>query len=156
MPANGGTLVLLTVAALVLLLTLILVVKLHAFLALVIASMELGMPAEKAHLMVPDLFWPEFANILWKAVRRGRISPRTAEESIATPEKKGIATAPTAKTLRDAFAIATAFDRTVSDAVYVALALVFDAPLLTADERLANALAARFPVLWLGAYCGAG
>ncbi len=51
MPANGGTLILLTVAALALLLVLILVVKLHAFLALVIASMALGvaagMPAEK-------------------------------------------------------------------------------------------------------------
>ena len=24
--------------------------------------------------LVPDLFWPEFGNILWKAVRLGRIS----------------------------------------------------------------------------------
>jgi predicted nucleic acid-binding protein len=47
-------------------------------------------------------------------------------------------------------AIARAFDRTVYEAVYVALAVVSNAPLLTADERLANALAARFPVRWLG------
>lgn len=107
------------------------------------------------NLMVPDLFWPEFGNILWKAVRRGRISLHTAEESIATLEERTIATASTGGILRDAFAIATAFDRTVYDAVYVALTLVCDAQLLTADERLANALAARFPVRWLGAYCGA-
>src|ERR1700720_3492042 len=51
MPANGPYLVLLTVAALVLLLSLILVVRLHAFLALLLSSMALGlaagMPPEK-------------------------------------------------------------------------------------------------------------
>lgn len=51
MPANGAYLILLTVAALALLLTLILVVKLHAFLALLLSSMALGlaagMPPEK-------------------------------------------------------------------------------------------------------------
>ncbi len=45
MPANGTYLILLTVAALALLLTLILVVKLHAFLALLLSSMALGLAA---------------------------------------------------------------------------------------------------------------
>ena len=108
------------------------------------------------NLMVPDLFWPEFGSILWKAVRRGRISLATAEESIVMLQEREIATVPTAKTLGSAFGLATAFNRTVYDAVYVALALLSDAQLLTADERLANALAARFPVRWLGAYCAAG
>src|SRR5580693_8693365 len=51
MPANGAFLIFLTVAAIAVLLLLILVVKLHAFLALLIASMALGlaagMPADK-------------------------------------------------------------------------------------------------------------
>src|ERR1700694_4764808 len=51
MPANGDFLILLTVASLALLLFLILVVKLHAFLALLISSMAMGlasgMPPEK-------------------------------------------------------------------------------------------------------------
>ena len=51
----------------------------------------------------------------------------------------------------DAFVIASAFDRSVYDGMYVALAVATNTPLLTADERLANALAARFPVRWLGA-----
>lgn len=110
--------------------------------------------AGRIDLMVPDLFWPELGNILWKAVRRGRLSRRSAEESIHSLERGEIATAATAKLLGDAFAIAASFDRTVYDAVYVALAVASDAPLLTADERLANALAARFPVQWLGAYGG--
>jgi predicted nucleic acid-binding protein len=110
--------------------------------------------AGSVDLIVPDLFWPEFGNILWKAVRRGRISRRSAEESIRSLEREEISTAATVNLLRDAFAIAASFDRTVYDAVYVALAVASDAPLLTADERLVNALAARFPVRWLGAYNG--
>src|SRR5246127_1250882 len=45
MPANGDFLILLTVASLALLLFLILAVKLHAFLALLISSMALGLAA---------------------------------------------------------------------------------------------------------------
>jgi len=50
-----------------------------------------------------------------------------------------------------AFAIAVSFDRTVYDGLYVALTISAKAPLFTADERLANALSARFEVKWLGA-----
>src|SRR5438105_940044 len=45
MPAHGAYLILLTVAALALLLALILAVKLHAFLALLLSSMALGLAA---------------------------------------------------------------------------------------------------------------
>jgi predicted nucleic acid-binding protein len=34
----------------------------------------------------------------------------------------------------------------------VALAVQFNVEMVTADERLANALAARLPVKWLGAF----
>ncbi|MBZ5621901.1 MAG: type II toxin-antitoxin system VapC family toxin [Acidobacteriia bacterium] len=106
-------------------------------------------------LIVPDLFWPEFGNILWKASRRqGRMSLRSAEAAIAEMGKLTIPTSSSMPLLSEAFAIAAAFDRTVYDAVYVALAVSTGAPLLTADERLANALATRFPVRWIGSYAG--
>lgn len=107
--------------------------------------------AGRLRLVVPDLFWPEVGNVLWKATRQGRMSRKSAEEAIGMLEERRIATAPTAPLLRDAFAIAAAFERTVYDGIYVALAVLTDRPLVTADERLANALAARFPVRWLGA-----
>jgi predicted nucleic acid-binding protein len=50
-----------------------------------------------------------------------------------------------------AFGIATAFERTVYDALYVALAVHSKGQLITADEKLANVLAAHLPVKWLGA-----
>ena len=105
----------------------------------------------KLRLLVPDLFWVEIGNILWKSARRGRITPRSAGEAIDTLLETNIPTIRSAPLLKDAFAIATRFDRTVYDSVYVALAFAWEAPLVTADERLANALAARAPVRWLGA-----
>ena len=69
---------------------------------------------------------------------------------MAALEARKIPTAPASPLLRDAFAIAAAFDRTVYDCMYVALSIAADAPLATADERLVNALGARFSVRWLG------
>jgi predicted nucleic acid-binding protein len=50
-----------------------------------------------------------------------------------------------------ALQIAILHGRSVYDSLYVALAVEASTELITADERLANALAARFPVKWLGA-----
>jgi len=106
----------------------------------------------KIRLSVPDLFWPEFGNTLWKAVRLKRMSPKSAEESIGAIAELAIPTTPSTPLLKDAFSIAFTFDRTVYDCIYVALALASGRPFITADERLANVLAARFPVRWLGTY----
>jgi predicted nucleic acid-binding protein len=102
-------------------------------------------------LVVPDLFWPEMGNVLWKAARSGRISPQSCDAAVETLELSGIRTVPSLPLLKNAIAIALAFGRPVYDCEYVALAVESNTPLLTADERLANALSARFPVRWLGA-----
>ena len=101
-------------------------------------------------LLVPDLFWAEIGTICWKAVRVGRMSRSSAEEALANLTKQGFRTSSCAPLLEDAFAIASDFKRTVHDAIYVALAVATNRVLITADERLANALAAYFPVRWLG------
>lgn len=101
-------------------------------------------------LVVPDLFWAEMGNVLWKGVRRGRMSIDSAEKSISKLMSIHLPTLPSAPLLRDAFSIAINFERAVYDCIYVALALETKRPLLTADERLVNALGSRFPVRWLG------
>jgi predicted nucleic acid-binding protein len=52
--------------------------------------------------------------------------------------------------LPEALTIAVAFGRTVYDSLYLALANTLKCEVITADERLVNALAAHFPVKWLG------
>ena len=101
--------------------------------------------------VVPDLFWAELANVLWKAVRLGRCSRAAAETGLVSLLERKLPTVSSTSLVEVAFRIATAFDRTVYDSLYVALALQFHAQLITADERLANSLAAHFPVKWLGA-----
>jgi len=102
--------------------------------------------------IVPDLFWLELANILWKALRQGRCSRSLAESAIRDTRSRNFPTISSVELLPEAFAIADNFDRTVYDSVYVALAVARKAELVTADERLANALATYFPVKWLGVF----
>ena len=100
--------------------------------------------------VVPDLFWAEFANILWKAVRQGRLTKASAATAVAVMRDRNLPTVSSVTLLEQAFTIATAFDRTVYDSLFVALAVNSKAQLVTADERLAQALAAHLPVKWLG------
>ena len=102
-------------------------------------------------LIVPDLFWAELANLLWKAIRQGRCTKANAEAALKSLRELNLPTASSVDLVELAFAIAVAFDRTVYDSLYVALAVQSQGQFVTADERLANALAARLPVKWLGA-----
>jgi predicted nucleic acid-binding protein len=101
-------------------------------------------------LAVPDLFWPEMGSIFWKAVRKKRISVQSADEALQSLSELQLPTFPSHPLLKNAFTIAARFQRTVYDCIYVALAVASERPLVTADERLANALAAHLPVRWLG------
>ncbi len=105
----------------------------------------------EVRFVVPDLFWAELANLLWKAVRQGRCTKTAAEAALAALQERELQTVSSRSLLDLAFGIATAFDRTVYDSLYVALAVELKARLITADERLANTLAAQLPVKWLGA-----
>ncbi len=111
-----------------------------------------GYAAGDLRFLVPDLFWPELGNIFWKAVRQQRWSQAEAEAALGSARDRNFPTLPSLPLLGDAFSIASAFDRSVYDSLYVAAALAAKTDLVTADERLANALAAHLPVKWLGTY----
>jgi predicted nucleic acid-binding protein len=81
----------------------------------------------------------------------GRITGKHCDTAIPSLEELGLTTVSSRPLLRSAVAIALAFNRSVYDSTYVALAVESNVPLITADERLVNALSARFPVRWLGA-----
>jgi predicted nucleic acid-binding protein len=102
-------------------------------------------------IIVPDLFWLEIGNVLWKAARRGMLTPALAQRGLEAMINRGFPTVPSRAVLPEALTIAVDFGRTVYDSTYVALAKATGSQLLTADERLVNALGSRFPVRWLGA-----
>lgn len=102
--------------------------------------------------LVPDIFWAEIGNVLWKGAKRQRWSRSDAEVIAAEFKGRDFQTVPSQLLLPDALKIAFAHDRNIYDCLYVALAAESQLQLITADERLANAMAARFPVKWLGAF----
>jgi predicted nucleic acid-binding protein len=106
---------------------------------------------QKIKLLVPDLFWIELANVLCKAIRRGRCSQVLAETALKDLTTRQFTTIPSSTVLESAFRIASMFDRSVYDSAYIAVALEFSTHMITADEKLANAVAAHLPVKWLGA-----
>lgn len=93
-------------------------------------------------LMAPDLVWAEAGNVLWKYVRRGDLAAADAEGILADMLQMPIETASSRDLIEPALAIAAETDRTVYDALYLAMAVERRCRLLTADERLVNALAA--------------
>jgi len=102
--------------------------------------------------IVPDIFWAEVGNVLWRGIRQRRW-PRDKTEAVAADLCAQDFQSVSSKTLLpEALRIALLYDRNIYDCLYAALALESKADLITADERLANALAARFPVKWLGAF----
>ena len=108
--------------------------------------------AGDVNLVVPDIFWAECGNVVWKAVRQQRFGRDEAEVAITSMMNRGIPTVSSIALLPKAVSIAFDFGQAVYDCLYVALAIKTKTQLITADERLANALAARFPVKWLGAF----
>jgi len=104
-----------------------------------------------ADFIVPDLFWPEIGNVLWKAVRRERVTPTQAEESLTTALSWAFDTIPSRHLLKQALEIGLKHQRSFYDSIYLALATSRQIEFITADERLANAVAPHLPVKWLGA-----
>lgn len=105
----------------------------------------------KVDLLVPDIFWAEVGNVLWKGVRLRRWSQAAAERIASEMHARNFSTVPSRTLMTEALRIAFAYDRAVYDCLYVALAIRSNSQMITADERLANALAAYLPVKWLGA-----
>lgn len=106
---------------------------------------------EKIRFVVPDIFWAEFGNIAWKAARLGRWTADEARSAIRDVADRNFPTVPSKDLLVAAFTLANGFNRSVYDCLYVALAVATDGEMVTADEKLANVLATRLPVKWLGA-----
>jgi predicted nucleic acid-binding protein len=106
----------------------------------------------EVEFLVPDLFWVELGNVLWKAARRHRCTEAQAVESLLRARQLDLPAVPlSTQLLEQAFEIANRYGQSFYDSLYVATAVSQQATLITADEKLANATAAHLPVKWLGA-----
>jgi predicted nucleic acid-binding protein len=101
--------------------------------------------------IVPDLFFPECGNLLWKAARHQRLSAEETLAAIQLIADLQTLTVPASGLLDRTLQIARTYDRTFYDSLYIAVALQHRTHLITADQKLANATAAYLPVKWLGA-----
>ncbi len=95
---------------------------------------------DQYELSAPDLLWPECGNILWRKVRRGELTPEEARLIWGGLEQQPITTFLSRLILELALEVAFDVSRKVYDSCYLALAMLLDCQLVTADQKLFNAL----------------
>jgi predicted nucleic acid-binding protein len=91
-------------------------------------------------LLVPDFFFPEIGNILWKRIRRGETTLELAQNDLSVLMGGDLQIYPSEPLMPMALEIAARIDQAVYDCVYLALAVTNFCQMVTADERFYNAL----------------
>ena len=104
-------------------------------------------PDGPVQLWAPDLIFPESVLALRKLVARESIGPRAGDRAVSHLTRLPISATGTAGLVHEAWGLRGAV--TVYDACYVVLARRLRAPLVTADRKLARAMARRAHVVLL-------
>jgi predicted nucleic acid-binding protein len=98
-------------------------------------------------LYVPDLFFIECTNILWKYTRRFGRPLKDGQADLADLGRLALRVISTADLMEDALSLAVQMGITAYDACYAALARRLELPLVTADEPLGRVISWA---TWLG------
>lgn len=96
-------------------------------------------------LIVLDLAFPEVANAIWKHHHRGLVTNDEARRLLEALLRVPVHVEPAARLIPAAFQIATRYDRSVYDALFVALAQDKALRAVTADEPLHAAVRTDCP-----------
>lgn len=108
-----------------------------------------------ARFFVPDLFFLECANILWKYVRRFNHDPGQARQDIVSLRSLPLRTLAVADLSELSLDLAIQKDVSVYDASYAVLAGSLHIPMMTADRKLIGKLeGSGVEMRWLGDYLG--
>ncbi|MBC6429959.1 type II toxin-antitoxin system VapC family toxin [Nostoc sp. HG1] len=90
--------------------------------------------------LVPDFFFAEVANVLWKRVRRGEDTADNAKQTLADLNTIPLEVYLSRPLMPLALDIAIQNDRAVYDSLYLALAITQKCQMVTADEKFYYAL----------------
>ncbi|MHB1422231.1 MAG: type II toxin-antitoxin system VapC family toxin [Gemmataceae bacterium] len=93
-------------------------------------------------LHAPTFLNIEVANIVWKKLRRGEITRTEADFIVSRLPLLSLTRHPDDALLIPAFDLADKTQRTVYDCLYLALAIQLGGPMVTADDKLVNNMAA--------------
>jgi predicted nucleic acid-binding protein len=96
-------------------------------------------------LIMLDLAMTEITNAIWKRLHRGLASAAEARQFLDELLRSPVKLEPANRLLRPALEIAARYDRSIYDALFVALAQDLDLPGVTADEPLYRAVNGDFP-----------
>ncbi|WP_414578154.1 type II toxin-antitoxin system VapC family toxin [Anabaena sp. CCY 9402-a] len=94
----------------------------------------------QTEIFVPDLFYIESANVMWKYVRAKMYTEAEVKVDLATLKNFPLRVVSTADLMADAVTIALNYNISAYDACYVALSQQVGAILLTLDAKLVRAL----------------
>ncbi len=89
---------------------------------------------------IPDSAWAETGNIIWKKCRQQELSKSEGLEILAAIQATPLKVYSSESLLESAFEIAHAFNRTVYDSLYLALAVHLDGKMVTADRQHFDAI----------------
>lgn len=95
--------------------------------------------------LAPDILFAEVGNILWKKHRQGIMSSGQIDYGLKQFMAYPFVVVASTELIEPAMKIAILHDRTFYDSLFLALAQAQKCPLVTADDRLANAVAPHIP-----------
>ncbi|MDQ3224555.1 MAG: type II toxin-antitoxin system VapC family toxin, partial [Gemmatimonadota bacterium] len=94
--------------------------------------------AGEFELLVPDLFYAEIGNVLWKKRLSQGLDLADAGRIVDAVLTLPLDVTSSAQLLTEAYRLADEHGRTVYDSLYLALALSAGCPFITADRRLVS------------------
>jgi len=89
-------------------------------------------------IYVPDIFFAECSNVLWKYTRKTGQSVQAAKAQLSDLSALPLQTIPTPPLMMEAFDTALKMEISAYDALYVVLASTVGGVLVTADRKLAS------------------
>ena len=91
-------------------------------------------------LTAPDLIFPECGNVLWKQWLRQELEADVIPALLSDLRRMKVRIVPSFALIEEASRIAVTWGRSFYDSIYLALAVVSNGHMVTADEKLCNSL----------------